>query len=421
MSSSERSADFADLTIPPAIEALAVDVEELGGRTWLVGGGVRDHLLGYEVKDVDVEVHGVPTQDLERLLTRLGRVNAVGRSFGVFKLRPRGSRPDQPELDISIPRRDSNAGPGHKGIAVEGDPWMSLDEAVSRRDLTINALMVDVRTRQLCDRVGGLVDLRAGRLRAVDRTTFLDDPLRALRVVQFAARTGFMPDDELLDLCRRAPLDELPPERVQLEWDKLLRKGTHLPLGLQIARHTEVLSRVFPERVDAPDLDEALQRCLPARDALEASGPAWTLLLVVWLSQTPLAAAETTLDRLCMHTVARYPVRRQVLAQLAHLQDPTDTDADLRHLSVHVELRIALAARAALHPSQDVGPARERATTLGILTEKPAPLLQGRDLAALGMRPGRAMGALLQEAYRAQLDGLLTQREQAMEWAQERL
>lgn len=412
---------FRDLKLPPAITALATSVAAEGGRTWLVGGGVRDHLLGHDVKDFDVEVHGVETRDLERLLARLGKVNAVGRSFGVFKLRPRGSRIDDEEIDISIPRRDNNSGPGHRGIAVVGDPHMSMDEAVSRRDLTINALMVDVLTRTLDDRVGGVDDLRARRLRAVDSTTFLDDPLRALRVVQFAARTGFVPDDELLALCRRASLDELPPERVQMEWSKLFLKGRYLEAALHIARITAIDERVFPERVDDPALDAALQGAVAHRDALDAAGPRWALLLAVWLAKTPTAAADLTLDRLCMHTIGRYPVRRQVNALLETRAHPTATDTDLRRLSVHTELRLALRLRASLDPLGPWNQRLERAVHLGIHDTKPAPLLKGRDLAALGMRGGVAMGDLLALAYDRQLDGALTTPEQARAWARSQL
>lgn len=420
-SSARRRSSLKELVLPDAIEALAGRVASAGGTAWLVGGGVRDHLLGRDVKDFDVEVHGVPTDDLERMLRKLGRVNAVGRSFGVFKLRPHGSPPDLPEIDVSIPRRDSNAGPGHKGISVVGDPFMPLDEAVSRRDLTINALMVDVRTRELCDRVGGVDDLEAGRLRAVDATTFLDDPLRALRVVQFAARTGFTPDGALVQLCRDAPIDELPPERVQMEWEKLLLKGHQLPLALGIAREAGVLARVFPERVDDPGLDAALERALPHREGLEAAGPRWALMLAVWLAATPVQAVEQTLDRMAMHTVGRFPVRRQVTALVAHRDAPASTDADLRHLSVHAELRLALAMRAALAPDPVWAEALARAVALGIDREKPAPLLRGRDLATLGMPPGRAMGALVEAAYQAQLDGVLATAEDALAWARDRV
>jgi tRNA nucleotidyltransferase (CCA-adding enzyme) len=412
---------FDDLPLPPAIEALARSVADAGGRAWLVGGGVRDHLLGQTVKDFDVEVHGVESLDLERLLTRLGKVNAVGRSFGVFKLRPRGAPRDAPEIDVSIPRRDSNAGPGHKGIAVQGDPTMTLDEAVARRDLTINALLVDVLTRRLEDRVGGLDDLRAQRLRAVDADTFLEDPLRALRVVQFAARTGFLADDTLIGLCRRAPLDELPPERVQMELAKLFLKGRHLETALALARRAAVLTRVFPERVDDPGLDAALQGALGHRDALETAGARWALLLAVFLAASPQEAVEPTLDRMAMFTIGRYPVRRQVVALCATRDHATSTDADLRHLSTHTEVRLALRLRASLDPMGDWSARLTRAHALGVATDKPAPLLRGRDLAALGMRGGRRMGTLLTEAYTRQLDGDLTTPAEALAWARTQL
>jgi tRNA nucleotidyltransferase (CCA-adding enzyme) len=382
---------------------------------------VRDHLLGLAVKDFDVEVHGVPSRHLERLLTRLGKVNAVGRSFGVFKLRPQGSSIDEPEIDVSIPRRDSNSGPGHKGIQVQGDPHMSMDEAVSRRDLTINALMVDVRTRTLDDRVGGVADLQAQRLRAVDRSTFLEDPLRALRVIQFAARTGFTADPDLVELCTRAPLNELPPERVQMEWAKLFLKGRHFELAFDIARRGHILSRVFPERVDDPALDIALQTAVGLRHGLGSPGAAWTLMTSLWLAHSPLDALEPTLDRLCLHTIQRYPVRKQVVANVTHLTDPTDSDAALRHLSVHVELEVALALRASLDPNGSWAERQARARELGIAHEKPAPLLRGRDLATLGMRGGPAMGQLVADVYTAQLDGTVTTHATALAWARERL
>ena len=106
----------------------------------MVGGSVRDHLLGRHVKDWDVEVFGLSAKDLERALRRVGRVNAVGKSFGVFKMHHEALG----EVDVSIPRRDSNTGPGHRGIAVEGDPDMSTTEAARRRDLTINAISYDL-------------------------------------------------------------------------------------------------------------------------------------------------------------------------------------------------------------------------------------------------------------------------------------
>lgn len=396
---------------------LAAAVHAAGGTAWLVGGSVRDHLMGLPVKDWDVEVHGVEVEALERLLRRQGKVNAVGRSFGVLKLRPRGTPITDPEFDISLPRRDSNAGPGHKGIAVVGDPWMPLDEAVRRRDLTINALLVDIRTGHLEDRVGGVDDLRQGRLRAVDVDSFLDDPLRALRVVQFAARTGFTADAALVELCRSATLHELPAERIQLEWGKLLLKGTHFDEAFALARAAELL-RVFPEHTDGPV--DALQRAVPLRDGLDA-GRQWALMLAIWLHRDAPGTLEATLDRLWLHKVGNFAVRRQVLALHAHQGASLDTDAALRHLSVHVELDLALRMRAALQPTAAIEGPRARAEALGILHEPPPLLLQGRHLTELGVPKGPQMGVWVRKAYEAQLDGVFADLDGALAWTTEAL
>src|SRR5215213_11131888 len=112
--------------IPEKILRLARAVAEAGGRALLVGGCVRDRLLGRAVKDWDVEVYGVEPASLRELLARFGRVNVVGESFTVYKLGH--------DLDVSIPRRERKSGRGHKGFVIEGDPSMSVAEAARRRD-----------------------------------------------------------------------------------------------------------------------------------------------------------------------------------------------------------------------------------------------------------------------------------------------
>ncbi len=418
MSASKTSTDVAE-RVPPAVADLARRVAKAGGRAYLVGGTVRDALLERQSKDVDVEVFGVPVDALETLLRRLGRVNAVGRSFGVLKWRPRGDR-TLGELDVSIPRRDSSVGPGHRGIAVEGDPDMSLDEAVRRRDLTINAILFDIERSELVDPSGGLRDLEAGVLRAVDTTTFLEDPLRALRVVQFAARLGFEPDEPLVALCIEAALDELPAERIQGEWRKLLLKGQHLTLGLDLAARTCVLHRVFPPWSD-PSSGPLLDALMPARDAIragddpKAEGRAWSLMLTGWLAGASPDVVEDVLDRLWLHRIAGYPVRDRVHAAVAHLADPIATDADLRRLSTVAEVETVLSVRTAQGDVQ-APPARAHAARLQVLHRKPPPLLQGRDIKAW-MSPGPEMGRVLARVYQAQLDGDISTPEDAADLA----
>ena len=399
-------------SLPQAIVTLAEAVASHGGRAYLVGGGVRDHLMGLELKDWDIEVFGLPARELVRLLRRRGRVNAVGRSFGVYKWSPRGAR-GEAEIDVSVPRRDNKVGPGHRGIQVEGDPDMSVDEAARRRDLTINAMMWDIVGRVLVDPYAGRDDLAAGVLRAVDEQTFLEDPLRALRVVQFAARLGFCPTEPLIALCQRAALDELPAERVQGEWGKLLLKGARPSVGLAVARRARILDRVFPE-VSELCPDAVLDRLAAGpRATMHPEGRAWALMLAGWLHEAGPDAVTATLDRLWMHTYKGYPVRERVLRAVAACGDPIATDADLRHLSTRAELRLVLPLRAAVR-QQDTSAALARAEALGVLESKPAPLLGGRDLKALGVPPGPRMGELLAAVYTAQLDGTVHDQQSAL-------
>lgn len=403
-----------DIQPPSVVRDVVSAVGAAGGRVYLVGGGVRDHLMHRPLKDWDLEVYGLPADALERVLGTVAAVNAVGRAFAVFKLR-RGRR----EIDVSLPRRDSKQGPGHKGIQAVGDPTMTPAEAARRRDLTVNALMVDLHTGELLDLYGGVADLEARVLRAVDAETFLEDPLRALRVVQFAARLQFEVSAELIALCRRAELHELPEERLQAEWAKLLLAGVSPAHGLRVARAADILRRVFPElhAVDDPALDVLLDRAVPQRDACPDEAHALALMLLVWLHRLDLDGATRTLDRLKLHRWDGHPMRVPLLAALPELHAPITTDAALRHLSSRAEVELVLRARIALFADPACTPALERAKALGIDREAPPPLLQGRHLGELEVPKGPLMGQLLRAAYLAQLDGDLRTLDEALAYA----
>src|SRR5881275_1060481 len=166
----------------PTVIAIATAVRDAGGRALIVGGWVRDRLLALpepEKSNVDLEVFGLPGDRLRALLESFGRVEAVGESFQVYKIG---------DIDVSLPRRDSKAGRGHRGFVVTGDPDMSIAEAARRRDFTINAISWDPLTEEYFDPSGGRADLDRRLLRMVDARTFPDDSLRVLRAIQFAAR-----------------------------------------------------------------------------------------------------------------------------------------------------------------------------------------------------------------------------------------
>jgi tRNA nucleotidyltransferase (CCA-adding enzyme) len=222
-----------------AVIDIARDVRAAGGRALIVGGWVRDRFWGRPNKDIDVEVFGITAERLKELLATRGRVDSVGASFGVFRV-------SGLDVDFSLPRRERNVGPGHRGFDVATDPTMTVEQAARRRDFTINAMSFDPLTEEVIDPTGGRSDLRDRVLRAVDPGTFGDDPLRAVRGAQFAARFELSPAPALLPILAAQDLDELAGERLFEEFRKLLLRGVRPSLGLNLLRDAGLL-RFFPE------------------------------------------------------------------------------------------------------------------------------------------------------------------------------
>lgn len=214
-------------------------ISEAGGRSYVVGGWVRDQLLGVDSKDVDIEVFSITIDDLQQVLSRFGEVDLVGKAFGVLKVHGL-------DVDFSLPRRDSKVGEGHRGFEITIATDMSIEDAARRRDLTINSISYDMLNREIVDPFNGQEDLKRGVLRATDPETFVEDPLRAMRVVQFAGRFGFCVDDQLAQLCQQLDLSELPGERLYEEFVKLFLKGIQIGYGLRQLERLGLL-KFFPE------------------------------------------------------------------------------------------------------------------------------------------------------------------------------
>jgi tRNA nucleotidyltransferase (CCA-adding enzyme) len=248
---------FARAQGPPldAVLRLAREVRALppvradrAPRALLVGGFVRDALLGRGTTDADVEVYGVSRDRLEALIVSMfpGRVNTVGRAFGIMKVNLAAGI----DLDVALPRSDSKTGAGHRGFVVHGDPFLEFPDASRRRDFTVNAIACDPLSGELLDAHGGLDDLAHRTLRAVDPRTFPDDPLRVWRAFQFAARLEFRVDPGTLSLMTsivdRGRLAELSRERVTDEIRKLL-SAPRPSGGLTLALATGAIASSFPE------------------------------------------------------------------------------------------------------------------------------------------------------------------------------
>ena len=214
----------------------------------IVGGYVRDLMLGKHPKDADVEVYGVEPRRLLELVTELfGHVDIVGQSFGVLK----AMLGEGFELDIAIPRKESKVGSGHKGFIIESDPSLSFREAALRRDFTVNAIALDPLSGVVFDPYDGFADLNATLLRYVNADSFQEDPLRVFRGVQLSARLGFSLEDKTSKLMKqmvtRGDLDELSKERVTDEWRKLLLKARQPSKGLELMLELGIIDKYYPE------------------------------------------------------------------------------------------------------------------------------------------------------------------------------
>jgi len=238
---------FILMKLPTILHTISQALKKHHAKLVVVGGSVRDHFLQLPIKDYDVEVYGLATLDaLASILTQYGSVNLVGKSFGVLKFSYEGE-----EYDFSFPRRESKVGEGHCGFAVEVDGNLDFKSAARRRDFTVNALGYDVQSGQFLDPFDGMKDIKAKKLRHIDNETFLEDPLRVYRAVQFSARFGYTLAKETWVLCRQmvevGMLEELAKERIYEEWKKLLLKSSKPSTGFELMRTLGILERYFPE------------------------------------------------------------------------------------------------------------------------------------------------------------------------------
>ena len=408
------------MTLHPLIIDICRAVSSAGGRAWIVGGVVRDALMDVDSKDHDIEVHGIEIDDLRRLLKPFGKVNEIGKSFGVFKLAT-----SELDCDVSIPRHDNHVGPAHNDVEIVGNPYMGIESAARRRDLTINAIAFDPLSQEFADPFGGMRDIERARLVAVDPRTFSEDPLRVLRVIQFAARFGFSVQKDLADLCRKTSLFSLPPERIWGEFEKLLLRAPIPSVGWALAHELDVLDRVLPDLATLPSqpIEQALNRAAERRQGLESKGRKLALMLSSMMHTAGARQVEETLDRLEVHRLYGFPVRKRVMeaTQLwRELQEPVE-DRVLRKLSDQTEVLLVAETAYAATGNAAALANLDQAFRIGVGVEPLPVLVKGRDLTRLGVDPGPQMGDILSRVREAQIEGDIADKTGAILWLEDYL
>jgi tRNA nucleotidyltransferase (CCA-adding enzyme) len=450
------------MNLPSKITKLAEVIDTNGGRAMLVGGCVRDELLGIEPKDFDIEVYGVESAKLKEILDEFGTVNTVGESFTVYKI---GN-----DLDVSLPRRERKVARGHKGFFVEGDPNMSFEEACKRRDFTINAIMKDVLTGEIVDCYGGQNDIKLKKIRHIADETFVEDSLRVLRAAQFAARFEFEIDESTITLCKTIDLTDLPKERIWAELEKLLLKSNKPSIGLQYFYDLNIASQLFPELTALvcvtqepewhPEGDVDIHTMLvvdEARKLIDDLPYAKQIAVMLGALCHDFGKPATTkffdgrwrahghdeagieptisfLDKLGVYTLDGYDVREQIIQLVRYHLLPgmfdksKPGDGAFRRLARKVEpdLLYRVSKADALGRNPDWIPKEkhfnsdaqerfiERIRGLKIETKAPDQILLGRHLIDLGLKPSRKFGDILGVVYEMQLDGKITNLEDAI-------
>ncbi len=451
------------LPVPGSLQRV-LDSHAVFARAFLVGGCVRDALLGRSPKDFDVEVFGTDYDALCAALAPFGATDVVGRSFGVVVLR----LPDGTAVDFSLPRRDSRVGAGHRGFRVTPDPALDPAEAAARRDFTINAIAWDPRTHEALDHHGGIADLRARVLRHTS-AAFAEDPLRVLRGMQFAARFELAAHPDTLALCRGIAhtYGELARERVWMEWRKWGASAVKPSLGLAFLRETGWLAH-FPELSAMvgvaqepewhPEGDvwshtlhcvDALARDNVWRTEDEVTRLAWMFAVLLHDCGKPACTTREQRDgreRIVSpgHEVVGGEIAERFLARIAapgelaervvplvtqhmgYLQ--VGTDRAVRRLARRLQpetidglaavIRADLGGRPGL--SSEPPPAYHEmlraAANLRVRDAAPRPILLGRHLLERGWTSGPALGPVLEAAFEAQLDGAFDDLPGALAW-----
>lgn len=425
-----------------------------GAKPVLVGGAVRDIIRGQDIKDIDIEVYNLPIEKLESILSDFGYVRTVGKSFGVLRL-------DSLDADWSIPRADS---PGRKP-EVKLDPSMRFEDASKRRDLTINAMGIDLATQELLDPFNGLADMEKGVLRAPDIRFFVQDPLRLFRVMQFMSRFDMQPDTELEEVCKTMDISGVSRERIEQEFEKLLLKSKKPSVGMRWLQSIGRLKDVLPElaiTVTTPQRDdyhpegdvfEHSMQSLDAAAAMEYASDQEKLIHLWAALLHDIGKIETTqkiegIWKSLGHAEAGGPLARKTLRRITNQKDLLDAVGKLiyYHMDplnlIRSETKVPAYKRLARKLAPDVtiamlaklwradrlgrngkgsaplkGEDKEidtfvaRAQKAGVLDGIEEPILEGKDLLDM-LQPGPVMGQVLKKAYEIQIDKGIADKEE---------
>lgn len=431
-------------------------LHEAGGRCYLVGGCVRDAILNRQSHNIDLEVFNLTSQHIINVLSQKFNVDFVGKSYGILKIH--GA-----DIDIGVPRKERQIGESHRDFIIEEDPFLPIEEAISRRDFTINAIYYDFLAHNLIDPFGGIKDLNNKTLRHIsDR--FCEDPLRVLRGMQFCGRFNLTASNDTIELCKSLSPKHISAERIYHEFEKLLLQSDTPSYGLRFLKETN-WTQYFPEihnligvhqdPIRHPEGDVFNHVCC-VLDVFAKNRPVavndqlivgFSLLchdfgkaMVTFQDETGIHSyghemagvliAQKFLEKLLVPK----DILQQVLMFVRYHTEPRllfhhkGDDSDFRKLSFQVRRMDLLTLISYCDSYKRVENYEEirqwmvdTITRLNIESAPPKAIIQGRDLLQLGMEPSKAFSEILLKIYKAQLNGAFVDYDRGMQYTEKYL
>jgi len=398
--------------VPKRLLQIAEDIRAEGGRAFLVGGFVRDSLLGTrdEIRDFDIEVYKISQEKLLSILSKHGKPNLIGKAFGVVHLSRQNIH-----YDFSFPRTESKTGSGHRAFDVQTDPNLSFEEAAKRRDFTINAMGMELPNLELADPYNGSKDLESKILRHVSEA-FAEDSLRVLRAVQFAARFELRAAKETIELCKTLSLNDLSRERIEEEFRKWLLKGVKPSYGLDIFcevglqkmffeigienNHTKlghILDNIAKHRCNLNSTEAEIIMfagllCLPNAKPLDFLKK-WIPVNVLLKKVPALLNSLSQINLNSKTSLSRCALKAGGLKLPAMLKSAIENDATLYENALKI------------------------GKEMGIWEEAPEPLLTGKMLLDMGFKQGPYIGEIIKRVFEKQLEGEVSSKEAAEKMA----
>lgn len=381
------------------IKQIANEIKLNGGNMYFVGGMVRDRILGKQNKDIDVEIHDISVKDTHKILSKYGNISTVGAAFGILMIKG-------VDIDFAFPRRESKVGNKHTDFSVSVDPYMGLKEAARRRDFTMNAIMQDVFTGEIVDPYNGRQSLNDKQIVFVDKSTYVEDPLRSIRAAQFASRLNFKIDPKVIEIAKTMDYSHLSVERLYIEINKALMSQKP-STAIKYLKEMGILELLFPELNALPEntfnnsmirLDDSVEHKNNVTNPL-----AFMYLMMLLDTNASSEYAKISNDKQNYKYISLLAQYKNEILKMSQL-----SDYHVRKLIVELPINDAITMHQILTHKSNANTSRIRTNVEYLSNDgygKIKPYYNGHDLIALGFKPGVALAEKLQMLFDLQLHG----------------